>query len=91
MKSFISAKVKEIIVERLCVDPTEVTESISLQNDLGADSLDVVELIMDFEKEFEINIEDEETSEVNTVGEVINFIEWKLQNPGKTKGLGLDL
>lgn len=93
LKSSISAKVKDIIIERLCVNSTEVTESTNFQNDLGADSLDVVELIIDFEKEFDIIIEEEEAAEVNTVGDVINFIEWKILNPGKTKckDFGLDL
>lgn len=93
MKSSISAKVKDIVIERLCVDYEKVTESASFQNDLGADSLDVVELIIDFEKEFDIIIEDDKTAEVNTVGDAINFIEWKILNPGKTKskGFGLDL
>lgn len=91
MESSISAKVKEIITEKLCVSSAEVSEFASFQNDLGADSLDMVELIIDFEKEFDINIEDEEATEVNTVGDAINFIEWKLLNPGKTKRFGLDL
>lgn len=91
MESSISAKVKEIITEKLCVSSAEVSEFASFQNDLGADSLDMVELIIDFEKEFDINIEDEEAAEVNTVGDAINFIEWKLQNPGKTKRFGLNL
>ena len=91
MDSSISAKVKEIITEKLCVTSAEVSEFASFQNDLGADSLDMVELIIDFEKEFDINIEDEEAAEVNTVGDAINFIEWKLRNPGKTKRFGLNL
>lgn len=92
MKSSISSKVKEIITEKLGVDPIEVTEPARLQNDLGADSLDAVELIMDFERDFDINIEDEEAQELDTVGDIINFIEWKILNPGKTKkGFGLDL
>ena len=56
----IAEDVKAIIVEKLGVDAAEVTETASFQNDLGADSLDIVELIMDFEKKFEIEIPDDE-------------------------------
>ena len=73
--SDISSKVKAIIVEKLVVDETEVSENASFTNDLGADSLDTVELIMEFEKEFNIQIPDEEAEKIQTVGEAIKYIE----------------
>ena len=60
--SDVAAKVKEIIVEKLGVDPSEVTENASFTNDLGADSLDIVELVMDFEKQFGIEIPDDDAA-----------------------------
>ncbi|MCR5454174.1 MAG: acyl carrier protein [Bacteroidales bacterium] len=73
--SEISSKVKAIIVDKLGVDEAEVTESASFTNDLGADSLDTVELIMQFEKEFGVTIPDEQAEKITTVGEAIEFIE----------------
>tara|TARA_B100001250_G_scaffold408959_1_gene432336 strand:- start:2040 stop:2273 length:234 start_codon:yes stop_codon:yes gene_type:complete len=73
--SDISSKVKAIIVEKLVVDATEVSEGASFTNDLGADSLDTVELIMEFEKEFNIQIPDDEAEKIQTVGEAIKYIE----------------
>lgn len=73
--SEIEAKVKEIIVDKLGVDEAEVTPEASFTNDLGADSLDTVELIMDFEKAFEITIPDDQAEKISTVGEAIAFIE----------------
>ncbi|MBL0911408.1 MAG: acyl carrier protein [Bacteroidia bacterium] len=73
--SEIAAKVKAIIVDKLGVDESEVTENASFTNDLGADSLDTVELIMEFEKEFEIAIPDEQAEKIGTVGEAIKYIE----------------
>jgi acyl carrier protein len=73
--SDISAKVKAIIVDKLGVDEKEVTESASFTNDLGADSLDTVELIMEFEKEFNIAIPDDQAEKINTVGEAIKYIQ----------------
>ena len=73
--SDISSKVKAIIVDKLVVDETEVSENASFTNDLGADSLDTVELIMEFEKEFNIQIPDEEAEKIPTVGEAIKYIE----------------
>ena len=73
-------KVKSIIVDKLGVDPSEVKETASFTNDLGADSLDTVELIMEFEKEFGITIPDEDAGEkIATVGDAIKYIESKLQ------------
>ena len=74
----IAEDVKKILVERLGVDPAEVTEVASFQNDLGADSLDIVELIMEFEKVFDIEIPDDDASDsITTVGDAIKYIEDK--------------
>jgi len=73
--SEIEAKVIEIIVDKLGVDKAEITNTASFTNDLGADSLDQVELIMEFEKEFNINIPDEKAEHITTVGEAITYIE----------------
>ncbi len=76
----VAEKVKEIIVDKLGVAPEAVTENASFNNDLGADSLDTVELIMEFEKAFDITIPDEDASEkVTTVGDVIKYIEEKVK------------
>ncbi len=77
--SEVAAKVKAIIVEKLGVDENEVVESASFTNDLGADSLDTVEMIMDFEKEFNVTIPDEAAEEISTVGDAIAYIENKLK------------
>ena len=75
----IAEDVKKIIVERLGVDPAEVTEAASFQNDLGADSLDIVELIMEFEKVCDIEIPDDDASDsISTVGDAIKYIEGKV-------------
>ncbi|MCL1973376.1 MAG: acyl carrier protein [Bacteroidetes bacterium] len=71
----INAKVKAIIVDKLGVDENEVTPTASFTNDLGADSLDTVELIMEFEKEFGITIPDEAAEKISTVGDAIAYIE----------------
>ena len=76
--SAIESKVKAIIVDKLGVEESQVTPEASLTADLNADSLDTVELIMEFEKEFGISIPDEETQNINTVKDVIDYIE-KLQ------------
>ena len=68
-------KIKEIIIDKLGIEESEITESASFTNDLGADSLDTVELIMEFEKEFNIQIPDEEAEKIQTVGEAIKYIE----------------
>ena len=67
-------KVKKIIVEQLGVDEAEVTPEASITDDLGADSLDQVELVMAFETEFNIDIPDEEAEKIKTVGDAINYI-----------------
>ncbi len=68
------ARVKEIIVEQLGVDPAEVTAQASFVNDLGADSLDTVELVMAFEEEFGLEIPDEEAEKIQTVGQAVDYI-----------------
>jgi len=73
--SDIAARVKAIIVDKLGVDENEVTPEASFTNDLGADSLDTVELIMEFEKEFSIAIPDDQAENIGTVGDAIRFIE----------------
>ncbi len=73
--SDIANKVKSIIVDKLGVDENEVTQEASFTNDLGADSLDTVELIMEFEKEFNIAIPDDQAEKISTVGEAIRYIE----------------
>lgn len=72
--SEISEKVKKIIVDKLGVDESEVSESASFTDDLGADSLDTVELIMEFEKEFDISIPDEKAENIQTVGQAIEYL-----------------
>ncbi len=74
----IEAKVKEIIVEELGVEAGEVVESANYIDDLGADSLDTVELIMKFEEEFDIDIPDEEASSLKTVGDSLKYLKEKL-------------
>ena len=73
--SEIATKVRSIIVDKLGVDDKEVTPEASFTNDLGADSLDTVELIMEFEKEFNIAIPDDQAEKISTVGQAIDYIE----------------
>jgi acyl carrier protein len=73
--SEVTTKVKAIIVDKLGVDEAEVTTEASFTDDLGADSLDTVELIMEFEKEFDIQIPDDKAEKIATVGDAISFIE----------------
>ena len=73
--SDVTTKVKAIIVDKLGVDEAEVTITASFTDDLGADSLDTVELIMEFEKEFDIQIPDDKAEKIATVGDAISFIE----------------
>ena len=72
--SDIANKVKSIIVDKLGVDEKEVTPTASFTNDLGADSLDTVELIMEFEKEFNIAIPDDQAEKIATVGQAVDYI-----------------
>jgi len=73
--SDIATRVKAIIVDKLGVDETEVKNEASFTNDLGADSLDTVELIMEFEKEFNITIPDDQAENIATVGNAISYVE----------------
>ena len=73
--SEIASRVKAIIVDKLGVEESEVTNEASFTNDLGADSLDTVELIMEFEKEFNISIPDDKAETIATVGDAISYIE----------------
>lgn len=75
--SQVASKVIEIVVDKLGVDAAEAVPAASFTNDLGADSLDTVELIMEFEKEFEISIPDEDAEKIATVGDAIAYIESK--------------
>lgn len=73
--SEITEKVKAIIVDKLGVDASEVTNEASFTNDLGADSLDTVELIMELEKEFNVTIPDDQAEKLATVGDAVSYIE----------------
>ena len=78
--SDIATRVKSIIVDKLGVDESEVNHEASFTNDLGADSLDTVELIMEFEKTFDISIPDEQAENIQTVGQAIEYLEAQLQS-----------
>ena len=67
-------KVKEIIIDKLGIEESEITDSASFTNDLGADSLDTVELIMEFEKEFNVSIPDEDAEKIGTIGQAISYL-----------------
>jgi len=73
--SDIASRVKSIIIDKLGVEESEVTTEASFTNDLGADSLDTVELIMEFEKEFNIAIPDDQAESISTVGQAVSYIE----------------
>lgn len=73
--SEIASKVKAIIKEKLGVEESEITPEASFTNDLGADSLDTVELIMEFEKEFGVSIPDDQAENIGTVGQAISYLE----------------
>jgi acyl carrier protein len=80
MANDIEQRVKAIIVEKLGVDESDITREASFTNDLGADSLDTVELIMEFEKEFDLTIPDEDAERIGTVGDAVDYVS------GKTSG-----
>ena len=71
----VKEKVVSIIVDKLGVNPEDVVETASFTNDLGADSLDTVELIMEFEKEFNVTIPDDQAEKISTVGDALKYIE----------------
>ncbi len=73
--SEIASRVKAIIVDKLGVEESEVTNEASFTNDLGADSLDTVESIMKFEKEFDVTIPDDQAEKITTVGDAVSYIE----------------
>jgi acyl carrier protein len=79
----VEEKVKQIIVEQLQVDEAEVTPGASFQEDLGADSLDVVELVMQFEEAFDLEIPDEDAEKIKTVKDAIDYIEKNEKSKGK--------
>ncbi len=74
----VAERVKQIIVNKLGVEESQITNEASFTNDLGADSLDTVELIMEFEREFNISIDDSEAEKIQTVGNAINYLETKV-------------
>ncbi|HEY9187340.1 MAG TPA: acyl carrier protein [Bacteroidota bacterium] len=76
--SDITSKVKEIIVNKLGVEESAVVPEASFTNDLGADSLDTVEMVMEFEKAFNLQIPDEDAEKISTVGDAIKYIESKI-------------
>ncbi|NGP86936.1 acyl carrier protein [Fodinibius halophilus] len=78
MSQDVEAKVKSIIVDKLGVDESEVTHEANFTNDLGADSLDTVELIMEFEKDFDISIPDEDAENIATVGNAVEYLQDKV-------------
>jgi len=77
MSQDVESKVKAIIVDKLGVDESEVVADANFTNDLGADSLDTVELIMEFEKEFDISIPDEDAENIATVGNAVDYLQEK--------------
>jgi len=78
MSEDIIQKVKQIIVNKLGVEESQITDTASFTNDLGADSLDTVELVMEFEKAFELTIADEDAEKITTVGDAVSYITGKL-------------
>lgn len=78
MSQDVEGKVKSIIVDKLGVDESEVAAEANFTNDLGADSLDTVELIMEFEKEFDISIPDEDAENIATVGDAVEYLKGKI-------------
>ncbi|OGU34004.1 MAG: acyl carrier protein [Ignavibacteria bacterium GWB2_35_6b] len=73
----VQAKVKEIVVDKLGVEESQITPEASFTNDLGADSLDIVELVMEFENQFGISIPDEDAEKIGTVGDAIKYLSEK--------------
>ena len=84
----IEEKVKDIIVEQLGVNPEQVTPQASFIEDLGADSLDIVELVMAFEEEFSVEVPDEDAEKLQNVGDVINYIKERAKSQGGGEATG---
>jgi acyl carrier protein len=84
----IDDKVRDIIVEQLGVNPEQVTPQASFIEDLGADSLDIVELVMAFEEEFSVEVPDEDAEKLQTVGDVINYIKERAKQQGSPESAG---
>ncbi|PID62139.1 MAG: acyl carrier protein [Ignavibacteriae bacterium] len=78
MNMDVEAKVKEIIIDKLGVEDSQIAPEASFTNDLGADSLDIVELVMGFESEFDISIPDEDAEKIGTVGDAVNYLKDKV-------------
>ena len=78
MSQDVESKIKEIIIDKLGVDESEVVADANFTNDLGADSLDTVELIMEFEKDFDLSIPDEDAESIATVADAVKYIQEKL-------------
>jgi acyl carrier protein len=74
----VEAKVKEIIMDKLGVEDSQITPEASFTNDLGADSLDIVELVMGFESEFDISIPDDDAEKIGTVGDATSYLKEKV-------------
>lgn len=74
----VEAKVKEIVIDKLGVEDSQITPEASFTNDLGADSLDIVELVMGFESEFDISIPDEDAEKIGTVGDATSYLKEKV-------------
>jgi acyl carrier protein len=74
MSEDVTQKVKQIIINRLGVEESQISDTASFTNDLGADSLDTVELVMEFEKEFNLTIADEDAEKITTVGDAVSYI-----------------
>lgn len=77
MASDVESRVKEIIINKLGVEESQITPNASFINDLGADSLDTVELIMEFEKAFNLTIDDSDAEKIQTVGDAVTYLESK--------------
>lgn len=74
MAEDVAQKVKQIIINKLGVEESQITDTASFTNDLGADSLDTVELVMEFEKAFNLTIPDEDAEKIGTVGDAVNYV-----------------
>ena len=84
MSESIEARVREIIINELGVEPEKVTDDASFVEDLGADSLDTVELVMAFEEEFKLDIPDEDAEKMKTVGDAVKYLNKQSESRGRT-------